>query len=98
MNVNKTANGNELTVEVVGRLDTVTAPDLENDLKADIAKVTKLTFDLSKLDYISSAGLRVLLSFQKIMSKQGEMIVTGCSEDIMEIFDVTGFSDILTIV
>lgn len=98
MNVNKYKNGTELKVEVEGRLDTVTAPELESTVKSDISDISKLTFDFSKLEYISSAGLRVLLSFQKIMTKHGEMTLTGCSENIMEIFDVTGFTDILTIV
>ena len=97
LNIEKKANGNELTVALTGRLDTTTAPELENELKENLGGVTVLTLDLAALEYISSAGLRVLLSTQKIMNKQGEMKVTHVSETIMEIFEVTGFSDILTI-
>ena len=97
MNILKNAKGTALTLAIEGRLDTTTAPELEAVVKNELNDVKELTFDLSDLEYISSAGLRVLLSAQKIMSKQGEMTVTGCSEDIMEIFDVTGFSDILNI-
>ena len=97
MNINITRNGNELTVALEGRLDTVTAPQLEKEIKEAIDSVTDLTIDAAKLEYISSAGLRVLLSTQKIMSKQGSMVVKNVSEEVNEIFEVTGFSDILTI-
>ena len=97
LNINKNANGTSLEVALEGRLDTTTAPELENELKTALDDVTELTFDLEKLDYISSAGLRVLLSTQKIMSKQGSMVVKNVSEEVNEIFEVTGFSDILTI-
>ena len=97
LNINKTANADALTVALEGRLDTTTAPELEKELKASLEGVTELVLDMTALDYISSAGLRVLLSAQKAMNKQGEMTVTGVSETIMEIFEVTGFSDILTI-
>ena len=97
LNIEKKINGNELTVALTGRLDTTTAPELEAELKDSLDGVTALTMDMGALEYISSAGLRVLLSAQKIMSKQGEMKVTHVSETIMEIFEVTGFSDILTI-
>ena len=97
LNIEKKANGNELTVVLTGRLDTTTAPELEAALKESFDGVTALTIDMAALEYISSAGLRVLLSAQKIMNKQGEMKVTHVSETIMEIFEVTGFSDILTI-
>lgn len=97
MIVNKTNDGGVLTVAIEGRVDTTTAPQLEESVKADIEGVTELIFDFSNVDYISSAGLRVLLSFQKIMNKQGDMIVKGANDDIKEIFEVTGFSDILTI-
>ena len=97
MTITKTLNGTELTVALEGRLDTVTAPELEAELKASLEGVTALVIDFAALEYISSAGLRVLLSAQKIMNKQGEMKVTHVNETVMEIFEVTGFSDILTI-
>ena len=97
MQINKTKDGAKLTLALEGRLDTTTAPELEAVVKSELEGIQSLTFDLASLDYISSAGLRVLLSAQKIMNKQGEMTVKNCSEELMEIFDVTGFSDILTI-
>jgi len=97
LNIEKTTNASELTVSLTGRLDTTTAPELEKELKASLDSVTTLVIDMTALDYISSAGLRVLLSAQKTMNKQGEMKVVHVGETIMEIFEVTGFSDILTI-
>ena len=97
LNIDKKAEASTLTVSLSGRLDTVTAPELEKELKGALDGVTELVMDMEKLEYISSAGLRVLLSAQKIMGKQGAMKVTHVSEAIMEIFDVTGFADILTI-
>ena len=97
MNIIKNLNGAELTIALEGRLDTTTAPDLEKDLKASLDNVESLIFDLVKLDYISSAGLRVLLSAQKVMNKKGSMKVTHVNETIMEVFEVTGFTDFLTI-
>ena len=97
LNITKNATDGKLTVALEGRLDTMTAPDLEKDLKDSLDGVKELIMDFEKLDYISSAGLRVLLSAQKIMSKQGEMKVVKVNETIMEIFEVTGFSDILTL-
>lgn len=97
LNIEKKANGTELGISLGGRLDTTTAPELEKEMKDSLEGVTKLTLDFEKLDYISSAGLRVLLAAQKIMNKQGEMKVTHVNETIMEIFEVTGFSDILSI-
>ena len=97
MTIDKVQDGAKLTVKVSGRLDTTTAPELEDDLKASLDGIEDLTMDFSDLEYISSAGLRVLLSAQKIMNKQGSMVVTGVNSTIMEIFEVTGFSDILTI-
>ena len=97
LNINKTAAEGKAVFALEGRLDTVTAPDLEKELKASLDGVTELVLDFEKLEYISSAGLRVLLSAQKTMAKQGEMKVTHVNEVIMEIFEVTGFSDILTI-
>ena len=97
LNITKNMENNALTIELEGRLDTTTAPQLEAELKDSLDGVTALRLDMDKLEYISSAGLRVLLSAQKIMNRQGEMKVTRVSETIMEIFEVTGFSDILTI-
>ena len=97
MTINKEQNGTETKIALEGRLDTTTAPQLEQELKSSLDGVTSLEFDFSKLEYISSAGLRVLLSAQKTMNKQGDMVITGANETIMEVFEVTGFSDILTI-
>ena len=97
LNIEKKTNDNELTVSLTGRLDTTTAPELEAELKESLSGVKALTIDMTALEYISSAGLRVLLSTQKVMSRQGGMKVAHVSETIMEIFEVTGFSDILTI-
>ena len=97
MTINKTANGNELTIALEGRLDTTTAPQLDDELKSALDGVTKLDFNFEKLEYISSAGLRVLLSAQKVMNKQGSMVIKNVNEEIQEIFEVTGFVDILTI-
>ena len=98
MTIQKEQNGTELTISLEGRLDTTTAPELEGVLKDALTGMTDLKFDLSRLEYISSAGLRVLLSAQKVMNKQGAMSVSGANETIMEVFDVTGFADILTLV
>ena len=97
LNINKTTEDKTLTVALEGRLDTTTAPQLESELKSELAGVEMLVMDFEKLEYISSAGLRVLLSAQKIMNKQGEMKVVHVSDVINEIFEVTGFSDILNI-
>ena len=97
MNIQKKKDGSALTVALAGRLDTVTAPQLEGELRSATDGVTALVFDLAGLDYISSAGLRVLLSAQKVMNRQGSMSIRNVSETIMEIFDVTGFTDILNI-
>ena len=97
MNITKKENGDALEVALQGRLDTMTAPQLEAALKEALPGVEALTFDLEKLDYISSAGLRMLLSAQKTMNRQGTMKVKNANEMILEIFEVTGFSDILTI-
>ncbi len=96
MTINKTANGSELLISVAGRLDTTTSPQLDDELKS-LDGVEKLVFDLKELEYISSAGLRVLLSAQKVMNKQGSMVIKNVNETINEIFEVTGFVDILTI-
>ena len=97
LNINKSNNGDQLLVALEGRLDTTTAPQLESEISGALDGIKELAFDLNSLEYISSAGLRVLLSAQKTMNKQGNMIIRNVSEEIMEIFDVTGFSDILTI-
>ena len=97
MMIEKTKNGSALLIALSGRLDTMTAPDLEAELKDGLEGIEELTFDLDKLDYISSAGLRVLLSAQKTMNRQGSMKVQHPNEVIAEIFEVTGFTDILTI-
>ena len=97
MNINKNLNGTELNVALEGRLDTTTAPQLEEELKAAMEEADSIVLDFGKLDYISSAGLRVLLSAQKVMVKKGGMVIKNVNETIMEIFDVTGFVDILTI-
>ena len=97
LNIVKNAEDTKLTVALEGRLDTTTAPQLEEQLKGSLDGVKELVFDMSNLEYISSAGLRVILSSQKIMNKQGSMIIKNVSEEIMEIFEVTGFVDILTI-
>ncbi len=97
MEIEKSLNGNSLSLAVVGRLDTTTAPKLENELRESLNGVTELTLDFAKLEYVSSAGLRVLLSAQKTMNKQGKMVIHNVCPDIMEVFDITGFSDILTI-
>ena len=97
MTIEKNLNGTELTVAVAGRLDTTTAPQLEASLKESFEGIAKLVLDFSALEYLSSAGLRVLLAAQKVMNKQGEMVIKNVNETINEIFEVTGFIDILTI-
>ena len=97
MTITKKQDGNALTIALEGRLDTMTAPELEAELKKDLDSVDSLVLDFSKLDYISSAGLRVLLSAHKSMSRKGGMKVVHVNEIVREVFDVTGFSDILTI-
>ena len=97
MTIEKITEGNKLTIELAGRLDTTTAPKLETELKQNISGVEELVLDLAALEYLSSAGLRVLLSAQKVMNRQGSMVVRNANEIIMEIFEVTGFVDVLTI-
>ncbi len=97
MTIESKKDAGRLTLAVTGRLDTSTAPGLEEALKESYDGVTELVFDLQKLEYISSAGLRVLLSSQKTMNKQGSMKVINAREEIMEIFEITGFTDILNI-
>ena len=97
MTITKTQNGTALTIALEGRLDTMTAPELEAELKKSLDGVETLNLDFSKLDYISSAGLRVLLSAHKLMSAKGGMKVTNVNEIVQEVFEVTGFAEILTI-
>ena len=97
MTISKQQNGNILNIALEGRLDTMTAPELEAELKKSLDGAESLILDFSKLDYISSAGLRVLLSAHKVMSAKGGMKVTHVNEIVQEVFEVTGFADILTI-
>ena len=97
MVITKKQDAEKLTVELEGRLDTVTSPQLEAELRSSVNGITELVFDFSNLDYISSAGLRVLLTAQKVMNKQGEMKIKNVKPEIMDIFEVTGFVDILNI-
>ena len=97
MTIEKKICGEALTLTVSGRLDTQTAPELEKVLDAILPDVKALTFDMTNLEYVSSAGLRVILKAQKVMNTQGAMKLTGVNDSIMEVFDITGFLDILTI-
>ena len=97
MNIIKNKDGSRLTLALEGRLDTTTAPQREAELKASMDGVTELNLDFEKLEYLSSAGLRVLLAAQKVMNKQGSMVIRHVNETIHEVFEVTGFIDILTI-
>lgn len=97
MIVTKTKAGNTLTVALDGRMDAVSAPKLEEELKAELGTITDLTIDLEKLVYTSSAGLRVLLSMQKTMNSKGSMVIRNVRPEIMEIFDMVGFTDLLNI-
>lgn len=98
MNINKTVNESTLNIALEGRMDSVTAPQLDEELKNSLGDCKELVIDFEKLDYLSSAGLRVLLSAQKVMNKQGKMTICNVNPSIMEVFEVTGFVDILTIV
>ena len=97
MTIHTNKSGESLELALEGRLDTTTAPELDEVLNKNLDGITSLTLDLEQLEYLSSAGLRVLLSAQKTMNKQGTMVVRNVNETIMEIFEITGFSDILTI-
>ena len=97
MTIVKTNEGTKLTLALEGRLDTTTAPQLEAEVKGALSGVTELVLDFSKLEYLSSAGLRVILAAQKIMNKQGKLLIRHVNETILEVFEVTGFSEILTI-
>ncbi len=98
MKIEQTRDNSTLTLALEGRLDTLTAPELEQVVNSNLDGLTALVFDFAKLEYVSSAGLRVLLSAQKKMNKQGSMQVKNVCAEIMEVLDITGFSDILTIV
>ena len=97
MTIEKEVNGTVVTLKIVGRLDTTTAPALETTIDGAVSGVQELILDCSALEYVSSAGLRVILKAQKLMNAQGSMKLTGVNETIMEVFDITGFADILTI-
>ena len=97
MTIEKVLNGECAKIIVAGRLDTQTAPELEKEIDGIIANLKELVFDMTGLEYISSAGLRVILKAQKIMNTKGSMKLIGVNDSIMEIFDITGFLDILTI-
>ena len=97
MTIEKKINGEAVTLVVEGRLDTRTAPELETELDAVLPGIKELVFDMANLEYVSSAGLRVILKAQKAMNTQGSMKLTGVNDSIMEVFDITGFLDILTI-
>ena len=98
MTITKTAENGTLRIALEGRLDTNTAPQLEAELKTSLSGITELELDFSGLEYISSAGLRLLLAAQKTMSRQGKMTIRNVNETIMEVFEITGFVEILTIV
>jgi anti-sigma B factor antagonist len=97
MEINKQADGGKLTLALNGRLDTMTSPDLEAVLKESLEGVTELVFDCADLEYISSAGLRVLLGAQKVMNSAGKMLIRNVNGPVMEVFEVTGFTDVFTI-
>ena len=97
MTIEKTITGTAATLKIVGRLDTSTAPELETAIDGCAAGINELVLDCSALEYVSSAGLRVILKAQKMMNAQGSMKLTHVNETIMEVFDITGFADILTI-
>ena len=97
LNIEQKKDGTNLEIALSGRLDTTTVGQLEEVTNTGLEGITELVFNLAELEYISSAGLRVLLASQKVMNKQGSMVVTNVKEEVNEIFEVTGFSDILTI-
>lgn len=97
MIINKTIEGTKLCLAPIGRLDTITAPELEKVLEESLSSASELILDLKELEYISSAGLRVVLKAQKLMSGKNGMKITGANATIMEVFEITGFSDILNI-
>jgi anti-anti-sigma factor len=97
MNITKKTEGTTLFISLEGRLDTTTAPSLEAELKTSLNNITEFAMDFKELEYLSSAGLRVILAAQKVMNKQGRMVIRNVNSTILEVFEVTGFVDILTI-
>lgn len=97
MTIHQNREADKMTVALEGRLDTMTAPELEKAMEKIPYEVLTLVLDMTQLEYVSSAGLRVLLKMQKIMSRRGKMVLVGVNESIMEVFEITGFSDVLTI-
>ncbi len=97
MEIIKKQDADALTISIEGRLDTMTAPAFENEIKSSLDGIASLILDFEKLEYVSSAGLRVILAAQKVMNKQGEMKIHNVNEEIMDVFEITGFTDILTI-
>ncbi|SKB69795.1 anti-sigma B factor antagonist [Lachnospiraceae bacterium] len=97
LNINSDKSSMKLVISLEGRLDTTSSPQLEEFIKKEVGNTKELVYDLKNLEYISSAGLRVLLSSQKIMNKQGAMVLKNVSEEVMEVFEVTGFADIFNI-
>ena len=97
MEMKQTKEGKNLLIALEGRLDTLTAPELEKELNSALEGIEKLTLDFADLEYISSAGLRVLLSAQKTINNQGEMVIRNANETVREVFEVTGFDEILTV-
>lgn len=97
MTINKTRTGSTLEVALIGKLDTVTSPALEKEMNGALTGISELYFDFSQLEYISSAGLRILLGLQKVMNRQGEMVIRNVNDTINDVFEITGFIDILTI-
>lgn len=97
MKINNQKEGTQLVIALEGRLDTTSAPQLEDSIKGSLAGIEMLIMDFTGLEYISSAGLRILLSTQKVMNKQGKMVIRNANDVVKEVFDMTGFSDILTL-
>lgn len=98
MNISTKIENTTLSIFLEGRLDTMTAPQLERILKKEINDITELIFDFAGIEYVSSAGLRVLLAAQKVMNRQGSMTIKHVNETVMDVFEVTGFSEILDII
>lgn len=97
MEINKLIEKDTLTLAIEGRLDTLTSPTLQETINSSLEGITHLVIDLKKVVYISSAGLRVILSAQKLMNTKGDMVVKNCSAEVLEVFEMTGFTEILTI-